>query len=339
MVAWGEEKKPCKVMFNFLSPPRMAIQCYFADVEAKTPLALNQWYQVVHTYSEKDSRVYVNGVLDGASTPVLAMPATSRLWIGGWYNNYKFVGDVDAVRISKVARSADWVKLQYENQKPLQTLVGPVVQPGSAFAVSPATATVPEGKSATFTAQAGGALKLYWLLKTGGDETVVATDRFNYTYDAGRVTGDKSATLVCKAVYANEVKTKEIAITVKEDIQEPVFTLKAPATWDGRAPIEVVPQVTNVAAMQAKGAGELKMDWKVADIAVIKEVAPGKLLLKRAQNSGKVTVTATVSNGGQPATQSVTIPVTEPKTDPWHPGHSLASGRKQPGHRRTHRRL
>ena len=43
----------------------------------------------------------------------------------------RFVGDIDEVRISKVTRSADWVKLQYENQKPLQTLVGPLVQPGT----------------------------------------------------------------------------------------------------------------------------------------------------------------------------------------------------------------
>jgi len=66
-----------------------------------------------------------------------------------------------------------------------------------------------------------------------------------------------------------------------------------------------------------KGPGDLKIDWKVADIATIKEIVPGKLLLKRAQNSGKLTVTATVSNGGQAATQSVTIAVTEPKRDAW----------------------
>ena len=40
-----------------------------------------------------------------------------RLWIGGWYHNYDFIGDIDEVRVSKVKRSADWVKLQYENQK------------------------------------------------------------------------------------------------------------------------------------------------------------------------------------------------------------------------------
>ena len=89
------------------------------------------------------------------------------MYIGGWYNNYDFVGDIDEVRISKVARSADWVRLEYENQKPLQTLVGPLVQPGTDFSVSEKKITVLEGKSATVTAKAGGAQKVYWILKSG----------------------------------------------------------------------------------------------------------------------------------------------------------------------------
>ena len=317
VVAWGEEKKPCKVMFNFLSPPRMAIQCYFADVEAKTPLATNQWFHVVHTYSEKDSRVYVNGVLDGNTTPVLNLPTTSRLWIGGWYNNYKFVGDVDEMRISKVARTADWIRLQYENQKPLQTLVGPLIQAGTDFSVSQEKVSLAEGKSLTITAKAGGAQKIYWILKDGTQESIVAVDRFSYTLDAGRVEGDKQLTLQLKAVYSKEVKTKDIAITIKEDIAEPAFTLKAPAAWDGRTAMEIVPQVSNLAAMKAKGAGDLKVDWNCGNIAVIKKAVDGKLLLKRAQNSGKLEVTATISNGGKPVTQSISIAVTEPKSDPW----------------------
>jgi len=50
---------------------------------------------------------------------------------------------------------------------------------------------------------------------------------------------------------------------------------------------------------------------------VIKEILPGKLVLKRSQNSGKLTVKATISNGGKPVSQSVDIVVTEPKRDAW----------------------
>ena len=78
------------------------------------------------------------------------------------------------------------MRLQHENQKALQTLVGSIVPPGTAFDVSPAAATVLEGGRAVFTAQAGGARKVFWVLKSGGEERVVATDRLGYGFDAGR---------------------------------------------------------------------------------------------------------------------------------------------------------
>jgi hypothetical protein len=317
VLAWGKEQRPGKVMMNFLSPPRVAIQCYFADVEAKSPLAVKQWYHVVHTYQDRDSRVYVNGRLDGVSTPVLDIPETSSLWIGGWYGNYKFIGDVDEVRISKVVRSADWVKLQYENQQLQQTLVGPLLQSGTDFAVSDKTITILEGKNAIVSGKAGGARKVYWMLKRGGRESVVAVDRFNLTFAAGRVTGDQSSTLQFKAVYADGVKTWDIPISVKESIPDPIFTLKAPSRWDGRETIEVVPQIANQAELQAKGVGDPKTDWTVSRLAVIKEITPDRLVLTRAQNSGDMAVTCTLSNGGAPVSSSITIPVQEPAKDAW----------------------
>ena len=322
LVAWGNEQAQGKVVMQFRSPPHINMDCYFSggNVASGSRLPLGEWTHVVHTYQQGESALYINGKLDGSNTKnggPLAIKTPARLWIGGWYNNYTFIGDMDEVRISKVTRSADWVRLQFENQKPQQTLVGPLMQPGSAFGVSQEKVVVDEGKSVSFTAQAGGAQKIFWVLKRDGREEVVATDRFAFAFNVGRVTGDTAATLQFKAVYAGEVKTKDIAITVKEAIPEPVFTLKAPAAWDGRATIEIVPQLANLAAMQARGAGELKTEWSATPFAVIKEIAPGKLRLLRAQNSGKLTVTATVSNGGKASTQSVDIAVTEPKRDAW----------------------
>ncbi len=320
-LAWGNEHGQGKVVMHFQSPPHVKMECYFsgADVASVGRLPMNEWVHIFHTYEKGESRIYVNGELSNTSkTPnaPLALKTPARLYIGGWYNNYDFVGDLDEVRISKVTRSADWVKLQHENQKAQQTLVGPIVQPGNAFTVSSASATVAEGKSATFTVQAGGAQKIYWVLKSAGADRVVAVDRFSYAFDAGRVTGNTAVTLQCRAIYPDGVKTKDIAISVKETISDPNYTLIAPAAWDGRATIEVG-QVANLSWMPPKDAGELKTEWSVAPFAVIKEVSPGKLILKRAQNSGKLTVTATMSNGGAPVSRSVEIAVTEPKSDAW----------------------
>ncbi len=322
VIAWGNEQAQGKVVMQYRSPPHVQMDCYFSggNVSGKSTLPMGEWVHVVHTYEKGASRLYVNGALDGTNTTAgspLNLQSPARLWIGGWYNNYNFVGDIDEVRVSKVVRSPEWVKLQYENQKPLQTLVGPVVQPGQEFGLPETTAALPEGQSRVFEAKAGGAQKVYWSLVRDGKETVVATDRFTYRFEAGRVTGHQKLTLRFKAVYANETKVKDVPVTVKEDIPEPEFTLQAPADWDGRKPIEVVPSITNRDAMKAAGADKLNFSWRVADLATIHEATAGKLLLKRAQNSGKLVVTASIDNGGAPTTKSVTIAVKEPARDSW----------------------
>jgi hypothetical protein len=321
IIGWGNEKAQGKVVMHYKSPPHVRVDCYFSDgnVEGKSPIPLGTWNHVVHTYRKGESVVYVNGVMDAVNTkgPPMAITSPARLWIGGWYNRYDFLGGIDEVRVSKVTRPAEWVRLEYENQKPLNTLVGPLVQAGNAFAVSPEKVVVDEGESVTFAAQAGGARKVCWLLIQDGHEEVVATDRFHFKFTAGRVPGVMTAVLRFKAVCADGVKTKDIPITVRKKFPQPEFTLRAPTAWDGRAAIEVVPQLTNLAAMKEKGVADLTVSWSVGPFAVIQEATPEKLILKRAQNSGKLTVTAKIGNGGAPVTQSVVIDVTEPQHDAW----------------------
>ena len=321
-MAWGNEHGQGKITMRIASPPHVQMECYFsgADIRDGGKVILGQWTHVVHTYHKGDSRVYVNGVLDGVTmTPdaPLAIKSPARMYVGGWYRDYKFIGDIDEVRVSSVVRSADWVKLQYENQKPLQTAVGSLGQPGQDFEVSTDAIMLNENQSVTVTAKAGSAQKIYWILKRNGAESVVAADRNAYTLDAGRVVADTSAVLQFKAVYADQVKTRDIPVTVKETIAEPVFTLRAPANWNGRGAIEVIPTISNLAAMKASGAEDLHYQWSVAGGAVIKSIAPDRLILKRSQCSGRITVQALINNGGTDSMATASIQVTEPKSDLW----------------------
>ena len=336
LIGWGNEQGQGKVVMQYRSPPHIRMDCYFSggSITGTNRVPTGDWTHVVHTYRDGESRLYVNGVLDGTNITKggpLNIRTPARLFIGGWYHNYDFVGDLDEVRVSKVVRSAEWVKLQFENQKPNQSLAGALVQPGNEFSVSQSQLVVGENQNATITAKAGGAQKVLWILKRDGRESIVATDRFAYAFNAGRVSsfapqkngakGDNglSATLTVKAIYANEVKTKDIAITISDDIPEPVFTLTAPAKWNGRETIEVVPQISNLAAMQSKGAGDVNVTWTVDDVAVIKRIEAGKLILKRAQGIGAMRVTAAIDNGGAKVSQSITIAVQEPppSKDAW----------------------
>jgi hypothetical protein len=322
VLSWGKEYAQGKVQMWYSSPSQIRMDCYFsdADVDSSPTIPLNKWVHVVHTYKKGESRIYVNGVLDAVAktrATTLSLERPARMWIGGWYNNYDFVGNIDELRISGMTRSADWIKLQYENQKPMQTVTGILVQPGDALSVSPGKLSVTEGKSATVAAKAKGPQKLYWILKRDGKETILAVDRYSCTLDTGRVSGDESLTLQLKAVYPDGVKTRNVAVNITEAIPDPVFTLAAPVKWDGRKTIEITPKISNLDKIQAAGAGELKYNWSVSGMAVIKEITPGKLRLTRAQNSGKATITLTLSNGGGPVSSTATVMVKEPKQDPW----------------------
>lgn len=317
VVGWGNagwEGNGAVNLRMLSTPSHMGVEGGAAAVHGTSVIPKSEWVHVVYAYNGQNGRIYVNGQLDVPAPVPLTMHILTPLWLG---IGGGFVGDIDEVRVSRWARSADWVKMQYENQKPMQTLVGPLVQPGKGFSVSQRKITLLEGKSTTVAAKAGGAQKVYWIIKKGGQESVAAVDRFSFTLDAGRVTGDESFTLTFKAVCADGVKTLDIPVTIREDIPDPVLTLKAPSKWDGRETIEVTPLVSNLKAMQEKNAGELKYDWTVPTIVEFKEVAPGKLILKRARNSGLLSVTAAVSNGGKPVTQTVRIAVKEPAKDAW----------------------
>ncbi|MCP5522904.1 MAG: DUF2341 domain-containing protein [Verrucomicrobiales bacterium] len=322
LLAWGNEEAQGKVVLQFRSPPHVRTDCYFSDgnVAGHSRLPMAEWTQVVHTYENGDARIYVNGVLDGESRrqgAPLNVRSPARLWLGGWYHHYDFTGDLDEVRVSRVARSADWIRLQYENQKPMQTLVGWVVPPGDGFAVSQEQVTLAEGGQVTVAAQAGGALKVYWILNRDGRERVVAVDRLACTVEAGRVTGDQTARLQFKAIYADGIKTKDIALKIREAIPEPAFSLNALADWDGRRTVAVTPVISNLAALRAKGADDLTYTWTVSGLAVIKRIEPDRLVLQRAQNSGQLCVTLALGNGGAQTTQSVVLKVHEPTVDPW----------------------
>jgi len=282
---------------------------------AKTIPVMNQWYHIAATYSNGTSRIYVNGLLDGTNYHKAAMSLMNDIYMNIGRESYS--GDIDEVRVSRVARSDNWMKMEYENQKAGQTLVGVLVQAGNSFSVSPSSIKIDEGKKVTVTAQVGGAQKLYWIIKKDGVDTIVAVDRYAFELDAGRVVADTSYALQLKAVFANEVKIKDIPVTVKEEIPEPVFTLKAPSKWNGRDTIEVVPSINNLKAMTSKGAGKLQYEWTISGGAVIKEIAPDRLILKRSQYTGPITVKAAINNGGADSVATTTIKTTEPKSDPW----------------------
>ena len=128
-----------EVVISIGSPPRIG---WSSDgpggAWSSEPLAMRRWHHVAATYVDGTSRIYLDGKLAGSNFHRGAMSVVRDigLKVGGMRGGFNYAGDIDEVRISHVARSPDWIKLEYENQKDRQTLVGSLVQPGSAFTVS-----------------------------------------------------------------------------------------------------------------------------------------------------------------------------------------------------------
>ena len=316
ILAWGKEQRRGKIMMNYKSPSHIAIQCYFADVEGKTKINSNNWNHVVHAYAKGESRVYVNGILDGISSPILDIPKPVGMRMGGW-NEYDFVGDIDEVRISSVRRSDDWIKMEYENQKNNQSLVGNIIKEGNQFSISKKNILLLEGSNTTITAIANGAIKVYWILKEGNNETELSTDRLTQKITSGRVSGNKKLTLIFKAIYADTIKTLKIPIFIQENIPDPKFSFQIPTKWNGRDKIEIIPFINNIEQLKFKHASNLTYKWSSSGIAVSKKIMSNKMTLSRAQNSGELTITLAINNGADDVSISKKILVQEPYKDNW----------------------
>ena len=329
---WGEPERGQKPnmglsYFTMTGRGQPRFHLYGFDPRCARLLPRDEWRYVALAVSADMVRFYVDGILERtinnngeevSKLGTLRTPTSTPVDLGDHGNGRgPFNGALDEVRFESVARSANWLKLSFENQKPLQSLVGPLVQDGDEFSVSESNLTMKEGASIALSGKAGGARKVYWVLQDGDQSETLAVDCFNHTFVAGRVAEDKKVALQFKAVFASGVKTRTIRIAIQESVPDPAYTLKAPKRWNGRDELEIAPSIRNLKEMKSQGAGELNYSWKVLGMATVNESGNGKLVLQRAQNSGDLTVELALDNGGAVVSRSVRIAVVEPKRDAW----------------------
>jgi len=318
VVGWGNEQRQGKVVLQYRSPSHVRTDCYFSAGNTQSrPFPAGAWVHVMHVYTGDGAQLYVDGepagLPAGRSGPMnLTSPA--RLWLGGWYNNFEYVGDIDEVRVSKVARSAAWAKLSHANQRPAQTLHGLLAPAGTgAPSLQPARADVAEGGRLPLVLTAPDAQQVTWLLVRDGRETVLATNQLRYTFATGRTQGDAAPVkVVARVVTAGGTRDLAATVTVREAIPEPTVSLQAPARWDGVSPLEVALVTENSAALARAGADQVNIRWQADSFAVTQEARGATLRLLRAQRDGELVVTATVDNGGAPVTARARIEVTRP---------------------------
>lgn len=97
---------------------------YVLFLSSNTTLSSNTWYHIVATYDGTNGYIYINGAQDGTATG-------SGTNDGGGANDVKIAsasglylsGALDEVRLSSIARSADWISTEYNNQNSPSTFL------------------------------------------------------------------------------------------------------------------------------------------------------------------------------------------------------------------------
>jgi hypothetical protein len=88
-------------------------------IVGRTSIDFNRWYYAVVTKSGTIWNLYLNGVLDAATvTDGTSITSSGPFYVGAYiYAATQLLdGNIDEVQISNIARSADWVKTEYNNQ-------------------------------------------------------------------------------------------------------------------------------------------------------------------------------------------------------------------------------
>jgi hypothetical protein len=319
IIAWGNEAggRGSKVRFQLRAPQHLHIDSNFSDVDGPSSLAPDEWHYVTHTYDKNDGRLYLNGQLDGKASPTLNIKSPARLWIGGWYDVYSYEGDMDEVRVSSVARSPDWIKLEYANQVKNQRLVGHVVTQGGEVTLTADRLVLNQGETVTYKANVPGALSVSW---TGAQGQLIA-GRTGFSETVDRLPPGKAefrGTCRLSVVMPQGVIEKSVEVTWKRVFPEPVLKLSAPKAWDGRTELRLKLDVVNGESLSALKDGQRTYRWKVTGAPVISEVAGDTLILKRAMGAGRLNIAAYFDSqraGG--AGLATEVEVAEQPLDSW----------------------
>jgi len=319
IIAWGNEAggRGSKVRFQLRAPMHLHVDSNFSDVDGAAYLEPDAWTYVTHTYDKNDSRLYVDGKPDARTSPALHIKSPARLWIGGWYNDYSYEGDMDEVRVSSVARSPDWIRLEYENQSPWQSLVGHVVTPGDEVSLTADRLTLEQGQTAQLTVKAPGALAVR--LQDQDGRLLTGHLGLRYAVNVMRPgVKERRDRWTLRAVMPQGVVEKSVEVTWRRVLPEPVLKLEAPKEWDGRAELRLRLAVANDAELKALGDGTRDFRWEVGGAPAIFEVAGDTLILRRAMGAGRLTVRAFFSSQRAGlGTQVAKIQVAESPLDPW----------------------
>jgi hypothetical protein len=116
----GQKFEPC--VLPTITPETPDHRC----VVSKATVATDKWFHFTVVYKQPTILLYIDGQLDGMRSEGIWQTGSHPIGLGNqtqFDGNRYWDGILDEARVMTAERSADWVKLDYGTQKPMQTAV------------------------------------------------------------------------------------------------------------------------------------------------------------------------------------------------------------------------
>lgn len=281
-------------------------------ISAAGAILPGEWQLFAVTVAGKSARIYRNGVEVAAGDFTDSIASGQRLsnYIGrsNWSADAYFRGVIDEPEVSFAARSADWIKLAYANQKPGQALLSftaPILCTPR-FAV-PGDTTVNEGTELSLAGVADCADQFEWSVVQGPSIRLLDAEVKELVLFVPRLAADSSLVLRFTARYGDSVQGKNVRISIKNTIPEPEFSLPEDTLWSGRDSLLLRPKWANLAALQDSGMPALNLAWTLSGVMVDTLWRPEGILLLPSPDQGALELSLCADNGGPSRCQSTTV--------------------------------
>jgi hypothetical protein len=270
------------------------------------------WQHFAVTVSGTTAKVYRNGTLlqQQALTQAISGAQRTSNFIGksSWTSNEIFQGKLDEPRISKVARSADWIRLSWANQAPNQKFLTMRKQEACIPAFeAPADTSLPEGRLLELSGRADCASFVTWSAVSGPAPRILDPDVMTLQTYMPRVVGNTTLVYRFLARFGDAERTRDIRVEVLESIPDPDFNLAALPAWNGAAPLLVRPTILNLAAIRASRDSILEWEWSVSGPAVDTLWQKDALALSNPTAAGAITVGLCLNNHGPKVCKETTV--------------------------------
>jgi hypothetical protein len=93
------------------------VQFYVNGVMVQESVSLGQWYYVVGTFNGTTATLYLDGGSPVSVSALSPVWGSQTMYIGDRYDHTRmFLGLIDEVRVSSIARSSSWIATEYANQ-------------------------------------------------------------------------------------------------------------------------------------------------------------------------------------------------------------------------------